>query len=403
MSIPTTHQHKSSTGLILLAAGRSQRFGKSKSEVYLHGKPILQYSIDAFSAISSITHLAIIVRDETQQNNLTSSLNIPPHLHTLWVKGGDSRQTSTLNGLLALQKLKLHTVIIHDGARPCIQTQSIIDLMEAITPQNGAILAAPVCDTLKKVNPTNHILNTLSRDDLWAAQTPQAFPFDAILQAHLNCHEAATDDAAVASAHQLPVVIVHAKHPNPKLTYPEDLPYIEWILHPPSATVPLLLSMRIGHGYDIHTLVPHRKLILGGVQLDYPLGLEGHSDADVLIHALADAILGSLGLPDIGHFFPNTDPNLKDMDSQYILLEALSQAHQQGYGIHNVDITVIAEAPKIKPYIEPIKTNLSHILGIEPQQIGLKATTHEGHDAVGQNQAIAVHAICLLGKIPTQA
>ena len=156
--------------------------------------------------------------------------------------------------------------------------------------------------------------------------------------------------------------------------------------------------LKIGSGYDIHRLVKGRRLVLGGVEIPSDKGLEGHSDADCLTHAMADAILGALGLSDIGHFFPNTDPKCKDMDSQEILKRASEEAQKQGYAVNNIDATVIAESPKIGPHIDAMKAALSKTLGIATEQIGLKATTNEGVDDIGQHKAIAAHAVCLLQK-----
>jgi 2-C-methyl-D-erythritol 4-phosphate cytidylyltransferase/2-C-methyl-D-erythritol 2,4-cyclodiphosphate synthase len=229
-------------------------------------------------------------------------------------------------------------------------------------------------------------------------ETPQAFPHKLLQQLHATADDHHTDDLAAAEAAGMPVLMVPSLEPNPKITRPADLPVLHAILTQRSMSNPSASPFRIGFGYDIHRLESGRKLTIGGVVIPFHRGLAGHSDADVLSHAIADAILGAAGLADIGHYFPNNDPTIAGINSLKILQRARFEAAQRGLSIVNIDATLIAEAPKIAPYISRMKHAVGVALNLAPEAIGIKATTNEGIGALGAAEGIAAQAVALLSR-----
>jgi 2-C-methyl-D-erythritol 4-phosphate cytidylyltransferase/2-C-methyl-D-erythritol 2,4-cyclodiphosphate synthase len=264
----------------------------------------------------------------------------------------------------------------------------------------------PVSDTLKRAKPqapsgtSNVVAETLDRENVWAMQTPQAFSYQTLLKASVAAHDrrfVGTDEAAlIEHLGDIDVHLVHGAAENIKVTRPEDLALAEVLLGQRFAEKEK--QIRVGFGYDIHRLVPGRRLILGGVEVPDVLGrgLDGHSDADVLLHALCDALLGAAGLPDIGTLYPNTDPAFAGIASTRLLADVASRLRQQHFRIVNVDATLIAEAPKIAPYVSRMRETIAAGLGLEPSCVGIKATTNEGLGALGQGDGIAAHAVVSL-------
>ena len=318
------------------------------------------------------------------------------------VPGGASRQESVMVGLFTLGGAADDLILVHDGARPLL-TSAVLDRCLAGARQHGnAVAALPMVDTLKSVDADHVVTGTTDRAGLWAVQTPQCFRLATLFRAHSAARRAGflgTDEASLVEAlRDEPVHLVPGAPDNLKITRPEDLPLAEAILRarqPPPAG-----QTRVGLGYDIHRLVVGRRLVLGGVEIPDPQGrgLEGHSDADVLLHALMDALLGAAGLPDIGHLFPNTDPAYAGADSARLLAEVARRVREAGFAVVNVDTTVIAEAPKIAPYIPRMRDVIAGPLGLEPSQVGIKATTNEGLGALGAGQGIAAHAVASLTR-----
>jgi 2-C-methyl-D-erythritol 4-phosphate cytidylyltransferase/2-C-methyl-D-erythritol 2,4-cyclodiphosphate synthase len=310
-----------------------------------------------------------------------------PHLPA--VPGGATRQDSVRAGLEALVPHAPDVVLVHDAARPVIPAGTIPALLKALEHAPGAIPAAPVADTLKRVA-GGIIVETVPRDALFRAQTPQAFRFGPLLAAHRSGLQGATDDASLLEAAGQAVAIVPGSDDNIKLTYPQDLIRLERIMTP-------TLLPRVGTGFDVHVLEAGRPLFLCGVEVPHDKGLAGHSDADVGIHALCDAIYGALAEGDIGRHFPPSQAAWKDADSARFLAHAAGRIAARGGRLGNADVTLICERPKIAPHAAAMQARLAAILGVEPGLISVKATTTERLGFTGRGEGIAAQAVvCVL-------
>lgn len=388
---------------ILLAGGTGSRMGDAGGDKILleiSGSPVFSHVLKAFLDSETQDGLVVVARDPEQQQQLAAivareTVALPVH----FALGGSERALSVRNGLACLTP-ETRFVSIHDCARPAVTPASLKALRAALLQSGCAVsLAHRVTDTVRQF-PSDPVLGPvtgqlLAREKLWAMETPQAFPRELIERAHRHCTHPVTDDLAAVEALGEPVLLVESLDPNPKLTRPADVPLLTSLLsrNPMNTT---RTPFRTGLGYDIHRLVEGRPLVLGGVTIPAPYGLEGHSDADVLTHAIADALLGGCGLPDIGHYFPNTDASIEGIDSQEILARSIREATRTGYRLLNVDATLIAEKPRLAPWLEAMKGRLSETLGIPPSSIGIKATTQEGIGALGRGDGIAAHAVVSL-------
>jgi len=308
------------------------------------------------------------------------------HLPT--VPGGATRQDSVRAGLEALVPHAPDIVLVHDAARPCIPAGTIPALLAALEQAAGAIPALPVADTLKRVR-QGVITETVPRDGLYRAQTPQAFRFPVLLAAHRAGIDGATDDAALLEAAGETVAIVPGAEDNIKLTYPEDLSRLERIMAP-------TLLPRVGTGFDVHVLEAGRRLMLCGVEVPHDQGLAGHSDADVGIHALCDAIYGALAEGDIGRHFPPSQAAWKDADSARFLRHAAERIAARGGVLANADVTLICERPKIAPHAAAMMARLAELLGVDAARVSVKATTTERLGFTGRGEGIAAQAIATI-------
>jgi 2-C-methyl-D-erythritol 4-phosphate cytidylyltransferase/2-C-methyl-D-erythritol 2,4-cyclodiphosphate synthase len=321
--------------------------------------------------------------------------------------GGATRQATVRNALAHLPD-GVRFVAVHDAARPLV-SHALLDRLIATATQHGtAIPALPVQDTLKRADDGRTVQATVPREGLYRVQTPQVFRADWLIEAHRRAaeqgFEQATDDAQLLERAGYPVHLVDGDPRNLKLTTPDDLHLLRLHIGEGALT-------RTGIGYDIHQLTEGRTLMLGGVAIDYPYGLQGHSDADVVLHAICDALLGAAALGDIGQHFPNTDPRWKDASSLTLLQQVRTLLAQHGWQPLNIDAMALAEAPKLAPYIPEMRQRIAHTLGILPEQVSIKATTNEGMDAVGARRAIACYAVATIypangeadhEQIPTQ-
>lgn len=370
-------------GAILVAAGTGTRFGAEQPKQFalLNGKPVIRHSAEALArfvcALQPVGDPALI--GPALQG--LSSLPVVP--------GGATRQDSVRAGLEALQAHALDVVMVHDAARPHIPQGTIESLLEAVRKSAGAIPAAPVADTLKFVE-EGTIVRTIPRDKLFRAQTPQAFRFNVLLSAHRAGLTGSTDDASLLEAVGETVAIVPGSDDNIKLTYPDDLVRLERIMSP-------LLLPRVGTGFDVHAFQEGRPLFLCGVEIPHDKGLAGHSDADVGIHALCDAIYGALAEGDIGRHFPPSQATWKDADSARFLVHAAERIAARGGRLVNADVTLICERPKITPHAAAMTDRLALLLGVRPTAISVKATTTEKLGFAGRGEGIAAQAaVCLL-------
>jgi 2-C-methyl-D-erythritol 4-phosphate cytidylyltransferase/2-C-methyl-D-erythritol 2,4-cyclodiphosphate synthase len=321
--------------------------------------------------------------------------------------GGATRQATVRNALAHLPD-GVRLVAVHDAARPLV-SPALLERLVATAVQHGtAVPALPVQDTLKRSEDGRTVQATVPREGLYRVQTPQIFRADWLINAHRRAaeesFEQATDDAQLLERAGYPVYLVEGDPRNLKLTTPDDLHLLRLYMGEGALT-------RTGIGYDIHQLTEGRTLMLGGVAIEYPYGLQGHSDADVVLHAICDALLGAAALGDIGQHFPNSDPRWKDAPSLTLLQQVCTLLTQHGWQPLHVDAMALAEAPKLAPYIPEMRARIAHALGILPEQVSIKATTNEGMDAVGARRAIACYAVATIypvneevdhEQIPTQ-
>ena len=300
--------------------------------------------------------------------------------------GGADRQASVYNGLQTLPE-DCDIVLVHDGARPMLDDETVENVIESVRLRGSGIASTPVTDTIKQVDGQWQATATLDRSQLRAVQTPQGFRKDLLLRAHREIQARYTDDAALGAALGMPVYLCAGSPNNIKLTTPEDKNMAEFALQG---------MPRVGHGYDAHRLVEERKLILGGVEVPYEKGLLGHSDADVLAHAVIDALLGAAALGDIGQHFPDKDPQYKGISSILLLRETAGILQKAGFSIHNVDATLIAQRPKLAACIPQMRQNMADALGLALERVSVKATTTEGMGFEGAGEGISAHAVALI-------
>jgi 2-C-methyl-D-erythritol 4-phosphate cytidylyltransferase/2-C-methyl-D-erythritol 2,4-cyclodiphosphate synthase len=365
---------------ILVAAGSGSRYGAEtpKQFLSLRGKPVIRHAAEA---LARDVDLLLPVGDSAAiESALAGLAHLPP------VPGGTTRQDSVRAGLEALVPHAPDIVLVHDGARPLIPPGTIPALLAALEQAPGAIPAVPVADTLKR-GLDGQIVDTVPRAGLFRAQTPQAFHFAALLAAHrAPGTDAATDDASLLEAAGQVVRLVPGAEDNIKLTYPEDLERLERAM---GAT----LIPRTGTGFDVHAFADDRPLVLCGITVPHPRGLAGHSDADVGIHALCDAIYGALAEGDIGRHFPPSEAAWKDADSARFLRHAAGRVAAWGGRVANVDVTLICERPKITPYAAAMIARLADLLGVDPGCVSVKATTTERLGFTGRGEGIAAQAV----------
>lgn len=376
---------------VIVAAGSATRMqGIDKMLVPLAGVPVVLRSVRALAASDCIDSLVIVTRTECMETLRTLCAEVSKPVTV--VAGGASRPESVLAGLAALPE-GTELAAIHDGARPLVTQAVIAEAVEAAGRCGAAAPAVPVHDTIKQAE-NGLVRATPERKTLFAVQTPQVFDvklLKTVLRAAMERGIALTDDCSAVEAAGKPVVLTQGCEENLKITTPVDLTLAEAILKRRK-------TMRIGHGYDVHRLTEGRKLILGGVEIPFERGLDGHSDADVLVHALMDALLGAAGLRDIGVLFPDNDPAYKNISSMLLLDRVMLTLEHAGYAVGNVDVTVLAQRPKLKDYIPVMRENLACAMKIPLDCVNIKATTEEGLGFTGSGEGIACHAVCLLER-----
>jgi 2-C-methyl-D-erythritol 4-phosphate cytidylyltransferase / 2-C-methyl-D-erythritol 2,4-cyclodiphosphate synthase len=370
---------------ILVAAGSGSRFGADTPKQFLTigAKPVIRHAAEAL--VAHVSLLQPVGDAEPIVAALQGLIGCLPV-----VAGGATRQDSVRAGLEALVPHAPDIVLVHDAARPVIPEATIPALLAALQQSAGAIPGVPVADTLKRVV-RGVITGTVPRTGLFRAQTPQAFRFQTLLDAHRSGCTGATDDAALLEAAGEAVEVVAGSDDNIKLTYPEDLARLERIMA--VSTTPRVTIPRVGTGFDVHVLEAGRPLFLCGVEVPYVKGLTGHSDADVGIHALCDAIYGALAEGDIGRHFPPGEAQWKDADSARFLLHAAQRIAARGGKLANADVTLICERPKITPHAAAMAARLACLLGVDPGRVSVKATTTEKLGFTGRGEGIAAQAV----------
>ncbi|WP_260480061.1 bifunctional 2-C-methyl-D-erythritol 4-phosphate cytidylyltransferase/2-C-methyl-D-erythritol 2,4-cyclodiphosphate synthase [Bartonella quintana] len=395
-----------SIAAIILAAGRGKRAGslqKNPKQYRLLGqKPVICHTVRCFCQHPAITTIILVIHPEDRQICEQAITDFKEHL--IIVEGGNTRQISTLRGLHALKKFKPKYVHIHDGARPFIENKLLEKIHTTVNHQEGVLPVLPVSDTLKRVNSTHRVLETIPHTHLYSAQTPQCFPFERILAAHeramQTCKKEFTDDSAIAEWFGIPMHTIPGDSHNIKITWHEDFDTAHLYLKKKMQMFP---DIRTGNGYDVHSFEEGTSLILCGIKIPFHKKLKGHSDADVAFHALTDALLATQGAGDIGTHFLPSDPQWKNAPSEIFLRHALEIIKQAGGRIANVDITLIAETPKIGPYRHTMTENLMNILSLSLDRISIKATTNEKLGFIGREEGIAALATATVlypGEIP---
>lgn len=382
---------------LIVAAGRGSRLGGDLPKQYAAlgdgDGTVLAQAVDAFLGAPLVDVVQVVIHSddlELYRRAIGERSVLPP------VIGGTTRQESVLAGLEALSDDPPECVLVHDAARPFVTQATIANVIGALAFDDAAIAASPVVDTLKRSDSAGLIVGTQDRRDLWQAQTPQGFRFAPILTAHRQvAGKALTDDAAVAEAAGLAVRLIEDSRDNFKITTAGDLERARTVALPTRSA-----EVRCGHGFDTHRLEPaatdNKPLMLCGVAVASPLALVGHSDADVGLHALTDALLGALGDGDIGTHFPPSEPQWKGASSDRFVRFAVSRCRAAGYGIANVDVTLICEQPRIGPYRGPMRRAIATMLGVAEDQASVKATTTERLGAFGRGEGIGALATAML-------
>jgi 2-C-methyl-D-erythritol 4-phosphate cytidylyltransferase/2-C-methyl-D-erythritol 2,4-cyclodiphosphate synthase len=362
--------------VVIAAAGAGSRMGGGirKQYIRIQGKPMVVHAASAFWECVFVDHVCVVVNQDYD----SEILNYLPE-ETVLVSGGSHRQDSVYNGLRSLP-VDTDWVLVHDGARPFVSQEVILRVLDALEENPAVVPVVTPKDTIRTEK------ETLNRSDLKAVQTPQGFHIETLLEAYETAFERdyyGTDDSGLVERIGVPIALVEGDYGNRKITTSDDLPDSDY---------------RIGTGFDFHPLVKERPLILGGVTIDHPKGLEGHSDADVLVHALMDALLGAMGLGDIGKHFPDTDAKFKDISSMILLKKVMGWMQDEAMIPVNVDLTLLCERPKLAPYVPDMKRSLTSALKIRRSQINIKATTMEGLGLVGREEGIGCQASVLLQK-----
>lgn len=371
--------------VVIAAAGSGKRLGGDipKQFLKISGVPVLVKTVKAFCENVFVDDIFIVANEDyiSHCNELVASHGLSKVAGV--VCGGQERQDSVYGALRAIKEHDPDTglVLVHDAARPFIVQDTINKVIEAAADRGAAIACVPVKDSIRKGD--SHESMNIERKNLYNVQTPQGFEMDLLLKAYERAFDEGyygTDDAGLVERCGRSVELVMGRYDNIKITTKEDMP----------------MESRIGTGFDVHALVTGRKLILGGVEIPFEKGLDGHSDADVLIHALMDAMLGAASAGDIGRHFPDTDPAYKGISSVKLLKHVTELLCSDGYSISNVDITVMAQRPKIKSYIDDMRRILADTMDIDIDRVSIKGTTTERLGFVGREEGIAAQAVCLL-------
>jgi 2-C-methyl-D-erythritol 4-phosphate cytidylyltransferase/2-C-methyl-D-erythritol 2,4-cyclodiphosphate synthase len=372
---------------IIVAAGRGERAGGPKQYRLLRGEPVLRHVLRLFVAHPGIDAVQPVIHaaDEADFRAAAAGIDcLPP------VAGGATRQASVRAGLEALAGENPALVLVHDAARP-LASPALVDRALAAARESGAAVPVlPVIDTIKRVDAAGRVVETVAREALRAVQTPQAFAFAPLLEAHRRAEQEGrndfTDDAALMEWAGASVVTFPGEAGNLKLTTPDDF------ARAAALDVAALGDVRTGTGFDVHAFEPGNHIMLGGVKIPYNKGLIGHSDADVLLHALTDAVLGAIAEGDIGVHFPPSDARWRGAPSDQFLAYAVKLVKARGGRVAHLDATVLCEAPKIGPHRDAIRASIARIAGIKIAQVGVKATTTEGLGFLGRGEGIAAQA-----------
>ena len=377
---------------IVVAAGRGERAGgapdQPKQYRTIAGRALLARTLDALLGVEAIDRVVPVIGPD--QEALYGALGLSHERLAPPVTGGDTRQTSVLAGLNALAGQGFDLVLIHDGARPFVKPHTVLNVIAALEEAEGALPVTLVTDTIKRSTDGKTVGGTEDRNQLYAAQTPQGFHFDAIYHAHRRAiafSDGFTDDAAIAEWAGLSVALAQGDNRNIKITMPDDFERAERLLAGDNP-----METRVGTGYDVHAFEPGDAVILGNIAIPHTARLKGHSDADVVLHALADALYGALADGDIGKHFPPSEMEWKGADSSVFLAHAAELVKARGGRIVHLDATIICERPKIGPHVELMRARIAEIAGVAVSRVAIKATTSERLGFTGREEGIAAQA-----------
>ena len=427
------------TSAVIPASGLGRRLNSDTDKAFapLAGQPLIAHALAVFQDSPEIEEVVLVVRAEQigRARELARERGFAKVKAV--VPGGEVRQDSVRSGLAEVSP-GCDVIAVHDGARPLVTREIIASSIDAARADGAAIAAVPITDTIKSSLDGRFVKSTLDRERLYAVQTPQTFAREVIRSAYERAYADryfGTDDASLVERLGLPVRIVQGSYENIKVTTPTDIAIAEAIMRAraegsrdpgiqgsrgpgpelagsafdvgcstldvpthspilPFSHYPILT--RVGQGYDVHRFGPGRKLFLGGVEFPGEEGLLGHSDADVMLHAVADAVLGAAGAGDIGRLFPDTDPAYKDIRSTVLLARVAEIVAELGWRVGNVDVTLVAERPRIAKHVPAMQRNIAEALRIAPEQVGVKASTAEGLGPIGEGLGIECHAVALL-------
>jgi 2-C-methyl-D-erythritol 4-phosphate cytidylyltransferase/2-C-methyl-D-erythritol 2,4-cyclodiphosphate synthase len=394
---------------IIAAGGRGLRLGvgRPKQLVEVGGRPILQHSVDTFLASDRFSQIVVVLPPELVSDPPACLQARGPRLQL--IGGGARRQDSVANGFDRLAG-GVEVIVVHDAARPFVDRDLIDRTLDAAIETGAAIAALRASDTVKQADPESAagrpvIGRTLARDTIFLAQTPQAFRVEVLRDAIAlgRAGREATDEAALAEEAGHRVRLVEGSARNIKITTCQDLAMARAMAGDAGGDVaarPAASALRVGAGYDLHRLVDGRPLMLGGVTIPHCRGLQGHSDADVLCHAITDAVLGAAGSGDIGRHFPDSDDRWRGASSLDLLRRAVAMAREAGFRVVNVDAVVVTEQPRLAPHVEAIVRSLAGALSADPSSVSVKGKTNEGVGEIGRGEAIAAHAVALLERVP---
>lgn len=389
---------------MIAAGGTGTRMNSAVPKQFLEiaGKPILLRTVESLAAIEQITQIVIALPEEHIARSRSMLQDQPFGIEIECVPGGDNRQESVRLGV-ARARPEADLIAVHDAVRPVCDRDTMLRVLDAAWEHGAAVPGVPATETIQRVSRRGRVLSTPPREELYAIQTPQAFHAEILKSALERAHASGfigTDESSVVRWAGHRVVVVPGSPDNIKITRPPDLQAAEWLISKKSDGKGMSEPrFRIGQGIDYHRLVEGRKLILGGVEIPFPLGLEGHSDADALSHAVCDAILGAAGLGDIGLHYPDSDPLNSGRSSMEFLREVQAKAETAGWRIRNVDATLLVQRPRLAPHTAAMKQNIAESLGLDAARVNIKATTTEGMNAEGRGEGISAQAVALLERL----
>ncbi|MCQ2410201.1 MAG: 2-C-methyl-D-erythritol 4-phosphate cytidylyltransferase [Elusimicrobiaceae bacterium] len=376
------------SSVVIVAGGSGSRMGRPKQMLPLGGKPALARTIEAFKQVPAVRQIIVVTPPENRPA-------LAPYADAVtYALPGDTRLESVKNGFACVDP-QADTVAVHDGARPLVNPQHIAACLQTAQTYGAAVLAVPVKDTIK-TGEQDFVTRTLDRSTLWAAQTPQAYRREVLQNAleKFGAQTDATDESQLVEKTGVKVRLVKSDYKNIKITTPEDLIFAE-------ALVEKQVTHRTGFGFDLHRMEPGRKLFIGGAEIAHTKGFLGHSDGDVVLHAICDALLGAVCAGEIGILFPPTDASIKGISSVTIAKKVLEVLRGHGAEIEHIDATLITEEPKIKPHYDTVRASLARVFEIPLANVSFKSKSHERVGEIGRGEAAMCHAVATV-KITSQ-